>query len=110
MPCALESLLPTCKTVDAGVGIHRGSGTLVPDADAELACAHPPRVAQFYIVEVHGHLADGVAAATVAIHLHPAHRQAENVAVATGQDPAQRVHAAVVVHGMADDPAAVRIP
>ena len=67
----------------------RNGRIVVPDADADLAGAEPPRVAQFYIVEVERHVADCVVAA-VAIELHPAQREAQDIAVGAGQEPAER--------------------
>src|SRR5688572_29077559 len=47
--------------------------------------------------------------ATVAVEFDPAHRNAEDVPVCTGQKAGKRVHPTVVIHGMTDDPAAVCI-
>ena len=55
--------------MNAGVDdIRPGRRIVIAQSDADLAGAEPPRVAQFYIVDIERHVADCVGAA-VAIDL-----------------------------------------
>src|SRR6185436_8566067 len=103
-----ESLLPGRETVHAGAGIRPGGRVFVANTDVEPAGADPPRVAQFYIVDLERHVADGMIAA-IPVQIGLSQGQAQDIAVGARQQAREREHAAVVVHGMADDASPVRV-
>src|SRR5688572_5890715 len=96
--------------MQAGGGIRPSCRVLVTDSGADLAGAEPPRVAQFYIVDVERYAADRVIAGAIAIELQAPQREADEIAVREVHQAGEREPAAVVVHRVADDPAAVCVP